>query len=36
MSIGSVQFHSSAIEDQIYKILDSNPCYICVKEVERC
>ena len=28
MSIGSVQFHPSVIEDQIYEILDSDPKYI--------
>ena len=28
MSIGSVQFHPSIIEDQIYEILDSDPNYI--------
>lgn len=28
MSIGSVQFHPSVIENQIYEILDSDPKYI--------
>lgn len=32
MSIGSVQFHPSVIEDQIYEILDSDPKYIVSSE----
>ena len=28
MSIGSIQFHPSVIEDKIYDILDSNPDFI--------
>lgn len=32
MAIGSIQFHPSMIEDEIYNILDSNPEFIVSSE----